>query len=289
MAAVDFFQKRGYEGIKIYNSVKPELVPILAKEAHARGMQVTGHIPVHMLANEAVRAGYDGIEHINMLFLNFLADHDTDTRTPLRFTVVGDKAAGLDLKSKPVQDFFGLLKEKKTIVDPTVAVFEELLVSQPGKVTPGLESLVARLPAQTQRWFLGGGVPFEGKEQLYKDSFEKVLAMIKALYDQKITLVTGTDSGLHGLALHHELALFVRAGIPAAVVLRMATLDAAKTLKLDFKTGSIAENKAADLFLVDGDPLAKIEDVGKIVSVMRSGVVYASAPVYDASGVKPLR
>ena len=79
-AAVEFFAKRGYDGIKIYNSMKPELVPLLAKEAHARGMVVTGHIPVHMLANEAVRAGYDGIEHVNMLFLNFFADHDTDTR-----------------------------------------------------------------------------------------------------------------------------------------------------------------------------------------------------------------
>ena len=92
-AAVEFFAKRHYEGIKIYNSVKPELVPLLAKEAHARGMLVTGHIPVHMLAHEAVDAGYDGIEHINMLFLNFLATHDTDTRDTTRFTLVGDHAA----------------------------------------------------------------------------------------------------------------------------------------------------------------------------------------------------
>src|SRR5207237_10705780 len=119
-AAVETYAKRGYEGIKIYNSMKPELVPLLAKEAHARGMMVTGHVPVHMLANEAVRAGYDGIEHINMLFLNFLADHDTDTRTPTRFTLVGDKAASLDLKSKPVTEFLALLRERRTVVDPTV-------------------------------------------------------------------------------------------------------------------------------------------------------------------------
>src|SRR6185436_10628098 len=117
-AAVEFFKARGYDGIKIYNSVKPELVPILAKEAHAKKMMVTGHIPVHMLANEAVKAGYDGIEHINMLFLNFLADHETDTRTTKRFTLVGDKAGALDLKSKPVVDFIGLLKQRQTVIDP---------------------------------------------------------------------------------------------------------------------------------------------------------------------------
>ena len=60
---VRWYATRGYAEIKIYNSMKTELVPLLAKEAHARGMSVTGHIPVHMLANEAVRAGYDGIEH----------------------------------------------------------------------------------------------------------------------------------------------------------------------------------------------------------------------------------
>jgi len=56
-------------------------------------MGVTGHIPCHMLANEAVRAGYDGVEHINQLLLNFFADHQTDTRTPVRFSLVGEKMA----------------------------------------------------------------------------------------------------------------------------------------------------------------------------------------------------
>ncbi len=284
-AAVEYYAKRGYEGIKIYNSMKPELVPILAKEAHARNMMVTGHIPVHMLANEAVKAGYDGIEHINMLMLNFFADHDTDTRTTTRFTLVGDKAASFDLKSKPATDFFALLKAKKTVIDPTVAVFQDLLLSQQGKITPGFEQFVSRLPVQTQRGYLVGGLPLEGKEQLYKASFEKLLAMLKALYDQKITLVAGTDA-LAGLTLHYELSLYVRAGISPAETLRIATLEAARMMKQDAKTGSIAEGKTADLFVVDGDPLAKIEDLGKVITTMRSGVVYASPKLYEIVNVK---
>jgi hypothetical protein len=285
-AAVEIYAKRGYDGIKIYNSVKPELVPILAKEAHARGMFVSGHIPVHMLANEAVRAGYDGIEHINMLFLNFLADHDTDTRTPLRFTLVGDKGASLDLKSKPVQDFFALLKQKRTIIDPTVGVFEDLLLAQQGKIIPGLESTVERLPVQTQRLSLRGSLPLEGKEQTYKASFENVLAMLRALHEQKLPLVVGTDS-LGGLSLHHELVLYVRAGITPADALRMATIEAARSLKLDSKTGSIAPGKAADFFVIEGDPLAKIEDVENVVWTVRGGRVFASPSLYDALGVRP--
>ncbi len=286
-AAVEFYAKRGYEGIKIYNSMKPELVPLLAKEAHARGMAVTGHIPVHMLANEAVRAGYDGIEHVNMLFLNFFADHDTDTRTTTRFTLVGDKAASFDLKSKPVTEFFDLLKQHHTIIDPTVDAFEDLLTSEQGKIIAGLEPLVDRFPVQTQRQFLLGGLPLEGnKLETYRASFQKLLAMVKALSDAGISVVVGTDS-LAGLMVHHELALFVRAGLSPAAALRDATIEPARLMRLDKKTGSIAPGKAADMFVVDGDPLAHIDDVTKVVSTMRGGVLFAAAPLYETVGVKP--
>ncbi len=285
-AAVELFAKRGYEGIKIYNSMKPALVPLLAKEAHARGMMVTGHIPVHMLAHEAVEGGYDGIEHINMLFLNFFADHDTDTRTTLRFSLVGDKAAAFDLAGAPVRDFFKLLKERHTVVDPTLDAFEGLLVGEPGKVIAGLESVTARLPVQAQRWFLLGGLPLGDKRDLYRASFDKMLAMVKALHDGGIHVVVGTD-GLGGLMLQHELALYVRAGISTADTLKMATLEAARAMKLDGKSGSIAAGKAADLFVVDGDPLARIDDVAKVVTTMRGGVAFPSAPLYQAVGVRP--
>jgi hypothetical protein len=284
--AVALFAGRGYDGIKIYNSVKPELVPLLAAEAHARGLRVTGHIPVHMLANEAVRAGYDGIEHINMLFLNFFATRETDTRDTTRFTLVGDRAATFDLGSPEVKAFVELLRDRKTVVDPTVGVFEGLLVGEQGKIPAGLEGVVARLPVQPRRQFLLGGLPLDGKQDLYRASFEKLLEMIAALARAKVPLVIGTDA-LAGLMLHHEMALFVRAGLSPAEVLRMATLDAARALGWDDRTGTIERGKRADLFVVEGDPLVDIRDAARVVSTMRAGVVFASAPLYEAVGVRP--
>jgi hypothetical protein len=285
-AAVAEYARRGYDGIKIYNSVNPELVPVLAKEAHARGMLVTGHIPVHMLANEAVRAGYDGIEHINMLLLNFFATHETDTRDTTRFKLIGENAASFDFAGKPLREFIQLLKEHHTVIDPTIDAFEGLLCGEPGKIVPGLEPMAARLPVQIQRQFLVGGLPLGDKAARYRQSFEKVLALVKRLVDDKITVVVGTDD-LGGLALHHELALYVRAGISPAAALRMATLVPAQVLKRADRTGSIAPGKAADLVVVDGDPLARIADIGHVVSTMRSGTVFPSAPLYSAVGVKP--
>jgi hypothetical protein len=285
-AGVEFYAKRGYEMMKIYNSVKPELVPVITKEAHAHGMTVTGHIPVHMLAHEAVRDGYDGIEHANMLFLNFFADHDTDTRTPLRFSIVGDKAADFDLKSKPAQDFFAYLRQHKTVIDPTVATFEGTFVAQQGKIPTGEEWIVQRLPVQAQRSFLTGGLPMAGKEELYRRSFDKMLSLLRSLQDAKVTLVAGTDA-LAGLMLDRELELFVKGGLTPADALRDATIVPARAMKLDKKTGTIAAGKTADLAIVDGDPLANIADVRKTVTTVRGGVVYSSKDVFDVVGVRP--
>ena len=285
-AAVAFYAGRGYEQIKLYNSVKPELVPVLAREAHARGMTVTGHVPWRMLARDAVTAGYDGIEHVNMLFLNFFADHETDTRTPLRFSLVGDHAAAFDLASKPAQDFFALLRRHRTVVDPTLIAFEDMFVGRPGRVTPGKEWLVARLPLVSQRNHRQGGLPMDGKEELYGRSWEKILAMVRALRDAHVPLVVGTDE-LAGLSLHHELELYVRAGLKPAEVLRDDTLEAARAMKVDAKTGSVAAGKEADLYVVDGDPLADIADTRKGVETVRAGVVFPCKALYESLGVVP--
>ncbi len=285
---MEFYAKRGYEGIKIYNSIKPELVPLLARLAHEKHMRVSGHVPAFMRAEDAVRDGYDEIQHINMLFLNFFADKDTDTRTPLRFSLVAEKAPGFDLQSKPVKDFLKLLVEKKTVIDPTLYVFEELFTFRPGQISESMAPMVERMPVQVQRSYLSGGlvVP-EGKDAQYKEAFTKTMQMVKALYDSKIPIVAGTDSGDNGLALHHELALYVRAGIPAGDVLRIATLGSARVMHLDKTTGSVAAGKDADFFLVDGDPMAHIEGLRRVTTTVRSGVVYASADLYDVVGVKP--
>jgi imidazolonepropionase-like amidohydrolase len=288
-AAVEFYHERGYEGVKIYNSIKPELVPVIAKLAHSKSMKVTGHIPAHMLAHEAVAAGYDGIEHINMLFLNFFATKETDTRDTTRFTLVGDKAASLDLTSKPVRDFIAILRAKQVVIDPTLAAFEGLFVAAPGKIPEGLEDTVARLPAQTQRGFLVGGLPLDGDRQArYRASWDRILAMVKALHDAKVPVVLGTDH-IAGVMFHHEMALFARAGIANGEILELATLGAARALGLDKQIGSIAKGKRADLVVVDGDPLADIKAIRNVVSTMRAGVVYLAKPLYEAVGVKPVR
>lgn len=285
-AAVDNYAKLGYEQIKIYSSVKPELVPVITAAAHAHGLRVSGHIPAFMRAEEAVRAGYDEIQHTNFLFLNFWPDV-ADTRTPVRFTAVAERAAALDLKSAPVQAFLDLLREKKTVIDPTVSIFENMFTARRGTISPGYASIADRLPPQVRRGYLAGGLPVpEGKDQTYRDSFRNVLAMVKALYDNHIPIVAGTDA-MAGFSLHRELELYVQAGIPPAEVLRIATLGAASVMKHDDQLGSIAPGKLADLDIIDGDPATNISAIRRVVTVIKDGKVFDARAVAAEIGVTP--
>jgi len=69
---VDWYADHGYAQIKIYSSIKPELVPIIADHAHARGLRVSGHVPAFMSARQFVEGGADEIQHLNFIVLNFL-------------------------------------------------------------------------------------------------------------------------------------------------------------------------------------------------------------------------
>lgn len=286
-AAIDACVKAGCTGLKIYSSIKPELVPALVRDAHAKGIRASGHIPAFMTADEAVRAGYDEIHHANFLFLNFLFDKVQDTRTPARFTAVAENAASLDLGSPAVRDFVRLLQVRGVVVDPTVCAFEALFLDRPGVVPDAWASIADRLPPQVRRSLLAGGLPVgEGGEARVRASFDALLRMVRLLHDSGVRIVAGTD-GFAGLTLPRELELYARAGIPPAEVLQIVTLGAASVARRAGDLGTIAPGKLADMVLVDGNPAERISDVRKVSLVMKDGVVFDPGALLASVGIKP--
>ena len=285
-AAVDNYKRLGYVQIKIYSSVKPELVPVIIDEAHKNGLRVSGHIPANMIASQCVEDGYDEIQHMNFLVLNFFPEIK-DTNTITRLTKPGEVTAGLDLNSAQVQSFIKLLQAHHTKLDLTLTVFEDQYMAPPGQISPGFLPVANRLPAQVRRGLLTAGMtPPPGLEDTYKKSFAKMLEFTGMLYRAGLSIEDGTDN-MAGFALHRELELDVKAGIPAAQVLQDATLNAARIMSMDKDLGSIAPGKLADLVLVDGDPTTNISDIRKTVVVVKDGVLYNPAELYTELGVTP--
>jgi imidazolonepropionase-like amidohydrolase len=285
-AAVDNYKKLGYVQIKIYSSVPPALVPAIIDEAHKNGLRVSGHIPAGMTAAQCVELGYDEIQHINFLVLNFFPEIK-NTNTIARLTKPGEVAAGLDLTSPPVQSFIKLLQGHHTKLDLTLSVFEDQYMAGPGHISPGFLPVANRLPAQVRRGLLTAGMtPPKGMEDTYRKSFAKMIDFTGLLYRSGLDIEAGTDN-MAGFALHRELELDVQAGIPAAKVLQNATLNAARIMSLDKDLGSIAPGKLADVILVDGDPTKNISDIRKTVVVVKDGVLYNPAELYTELGVTP--
>ena len=78
-----------------------------------------------------------------------------------------------------------------------------------------------------------------------------------------------------------------RQAIPPPKALQIATFNGARLLKQQDELGSIAPGKRADFVLVEGDPTEHISDIRRCRLVMKNGVLYTSAEVYSAVGIKP--
>ncbi len=59
-----------------------------------------------------------------------------------------------------------------------------------------------------------------------------------------------------------------------------------RKLALLAEAGTVERGKRADLILVDGDPTRNISDIRRISLVLKDGVAYAPAEIYEAFGVK---
>lgn len=286
---VDDYAASGHEQIKIYSSIKPELMPKIAQMAHAKGLRVSGHVPAHMTARQFVENGADEIQHINMLMLNFLFDKVQDTRTPARFTAIGEYGAGIDLGTPAVRDFVALLKQRDIAIDPTVSTFEDMFLGRPGLPGPGFAAIMTRLPLTWQRNIRSGagGLPIKpGQESAYRDGFQRMIDFVGLLHRSGVRIVAGTD-GSGGLQLPRELELYVAAGIPPKEALRTATYAAAAVTKRDKEYGRIAPGYVADLILIDGDPTMNMADIRKVRTVIRGDRRYDSAKLFSAIGIAP--
>jgi len=286
--AVDWYAERNYLQIKTYSSFDPAWVPEFAKYVHGKGMRLSGHIPAFMSAQQAIDAGFDEIQHINMLFLNFSASDKVDTRKRLRFTLLGDEAYKLELASPEVTSFIDDLVEKDIEVDLTVSTFRSLLLTRDRQMDAEYADIADHLPPSFRRGLMTATMKIEDEamDKRYQQSAEAMMTMTKLLFDRGVPIIPGTDY-FGGFTLLRELELYAMSGIPAIDVLRIATLNSAKVVGQDTATGSISEGKYADLVLLDGNPLEDITLLRKATLVVQGDRLFQPEAIYNAIGVIP--
>ena len=280
---VETYAARGYSFIKI-GGLDPALVPTLSRLAHARGLKLIGHVPEGMTARAFIEAGADEISHSGFLVTNFYAKEvpppaESQIQTSIR------RAVSLDLSSPGVKEFVQVLKAHNATIDPTALWTEFLFAGNGTDLAPSFDRVPFALPAAVGRRL------FQQRSEAPRGTkvLETRLALLKLLDDEGIRLVPGTDAAngdMVGFGLQRELELYVKAGIPPAKVLGLATYGSAANARLQDRRGLIAAGYDADLILIDGDPSQQISDVTKVDLIVKNGAVFDPSRIYRALGFR---
>ena len=195
---------------------------------------------------------------------------------------------------KPVDDaFVKLLKEKHTILTPTLVVFERYgrtfankLELTPEEKAWGDPEVIASLdvtkipedkrPDRLKKAMENSQQVLDGIQKTY----DVALKNLKTLEDAGITIATGTDAGnigtIHGPAIFREFQLMKQAGLTPMEILKCTTANAARTFGGDTgaKIGSLQPGYYADLVILKSNPVDDIKNASDIDSVMKNGVIY---------------
>jgi imidazolonepropionase-like amidohydrolase len=131
-------------------------------------------------------------------------------------------------------------------------------------------------PENISRFGIAAGIPAymveksDRAREAHRDSFRRAVRA-------GVRIAMGTDAGTpfnrHG-ANAQEIGLMVDCGMPPLDALVAATRNAADLLDLLDETGTVEPGKAADLLIVDGDPLADVTLLAapdRIAGIMKGG------------------
>jgi imidazolonepropionase-like amidohydrolase len=103
----------------------------------------------------------------------------------------------------------------------------------------------------------------------------QIQATFAKAYKAGVKIAFGTDAGVYQHGKNWmEFGYMIEAGMPAMQAIKAATISAAELLGEKDRLGSIEAGKLADIVAVDGDPLKDPLVFGKVVFVMKDGVVY---------------
>lgn len=226
----------------------PDVYGALIEEAHKRGLRVAVHIFALEDAKGVLRAGADFIAHS-------VRDREID------------------------DEFIRLMKQRGAAYCPTLTrelstfVYESTpaFFSDPFFLKEADAAVVARLREPGRQKEMR-----ESKSaRAYKAALPVANRNLKKAAAAGIPIAMGTDSGafperFEGYFEHVEMKMMAEAGLSPAQILRSATIDAARAMKVE-GIGSIRRGAWADFVVLDRDPLADIANTSAISSVWIAG------------------
>jgi len=253
-AVVRRFHELGFQQMKLYSLLKPDVVGAITREAHRLGMTVTGHVPTALSVWAAVDSGMDHIAHL-----------------PIRGEPTSDS----------VRSLIAHLKARGTVMDPTTS-WGELLQHSTAEPVASFQPGVAHLPPVLAQRIVAMGANVDPATAHAR--FDRTLGILRALHDAGVPIVAGTDEGVPGFSVYREVELFPRFGMTPIEAIQSASVVGARAMGAADSLGTIEPGKLADLIVLEANPLDDISNIRRVELVMKGGTLYRSRDIWKAIG-----
>ncbi len=251
-AAVQLLKRRGVDLIKVHDHTPHDAFFAIAQEARRQHLPLAGHIPLGLTAEQVIDAGQGDIEHLpNQLWRRC--------------------SGGTTYHPEACRPFFEMLARRDVWQTPTLMAMSEIVTI--GTAASMLKADRLAYAGKSLRAFWAGNQTLAGPDtaRILKADAEVGAVVAKDMAQAGVGILAGCDSMIAGFCVHDELAAMVRGGMKPLAALQTATLNPARYFGLQQTAGSVAPGKAADLVLLDGNPLTDITHVQHIRAVVVAG------------------
>ncbi len=280
---VAYYADAGADFIKPYARLSPEVYRALAEEAAARGMTMQGHRPLAVSLLELIAAGQRSIEHGRpFLFECFAGAAD--------FRASRDPVAAYtpELQQRLIAEYdpelcgrlIKALAASETAWTPTLQTMRMGALADSPELRQ--DDRLKYIPVLFKTLFWNPDADRKANEiraarqgNVHQRLHNLALQQVGQAHRAGATILVGTDAFdsfvYPGFSLQDEMEALVHAGLTPADTLRAATLTAAQFMGVASRFGTVEIGKAADLVMLDANPLIDINHTRAISAVFYNG------------------
>jgi len=289
-ASVDKLKNENADFIKILSRLSRESYFAIAEESNKDHIHFVGHVPGTVTALEASTAGQYSIEHLTGISLA-CSSQETDLQGKIKSATTSrdwfayralHEQAAWTYDNQKAATLFSTFVEHNTWQVPTLiwTKAQSTLDDLKWDTDPRLKYVPASIRQEWDRKALLKQTPPDILRE-YKNEATRSPQLVKAMLKAGVHFMAGSDGPdpyvFPGFSLHEELELLVQSGFTPAQALEAATTNPAIFMEKSNKYGTIEKGHAADLVLLEANPLEDIRNTRKIAAVILGGKYYPRA------------
>ncbi|MEQ8690830.1 MAG: amidohydrolase family protein [Pseudomonadales bacterium] len=292
-------QKRaGYDFVKTYSRLTPDVFAAILDAGRSHHMQVAGHVPQDVPMLDAIRGGMRTSEHMigvlwavardRSLANPSLSAYDERAKALLMRIAAGEVPSDAYIDPQRVQELARVARKEGHWFVPTIRVMRNF-TTDPVPWIDGIDDFFGPFMKPYIDIMKQGNIA-ETTFQLSKANqrAEDIHLRLQrqallALFEAGAPILAGTDSypAGAGWVLVDEMLSMHTLGIPVADVLRTATLEPARYLRMEGELGEVRPGAIADLVLLAGNPLQDLTVLKAPLGVVKGGQWYSEKRIKE--------